>query len=235
MNIIFTSSIIDPSLPEPIPASKKIPEWYKSISRYIEGNKKPSPADGGTNGTIKTCMPVLDAITSGYLILSSADIYIEKEEEGRFYNWADHNLISFHGQRQVTGYPNLEKKVGMESVPKFNNPWIVKTPKGYSCLFVTPFHHDLPFTILPGIVDTDTYFNAVNFPFMLDPDFEGLIPKGTPIAQVIPFRREDWNMSIKMLADSKKFQKEWLRVTKELSTHFFDKYKKIFWSSKSYK
>jgi hypothetical protein len=186
-------------------------------------------------GTIKTCMPVLDSITSGYLILSSADVYIEKQEQGRYYTWPDNNVISFHGQDQVTGYPNLEKKMGAESIPKFNNPWIVKTPKGYSSLFVTPFHHDLPFTILPGIVDTDNYFNAVNFPFIPDPDFEGLIPKGTPIAQVLPFERKNWNMSISHLEDSKKYQKEWLRSVKELHTHFFDKYKKIFWTAKSYK
>ena len=235
MEIIFTSSILDPSLPEPIPASKKIPEWYKSISRYIDGKKDTHPNGEGSKGTIKTCMPVLDSITSGYLILSSADVYIEKQEQGRYYTWPDNNLITFHNQEQVTGYPNLEKKMNNEKIPKFTNPWIVKTPKGYSSLFVTPFHHDLPFTILPGIVDTDSYFNAVNFPFMPDPDFEGLIPKGTPIAQVLPFERKDWNMSIGYLADSEKDRKEWLRVTKELSTRFFDKYKKIFWTAKSYK
>ena len=233
MEIIFTSSFIDPSLPAPIPASKKMPEWYKDIPRYIEGKKKPEP--GGSNGTIKTCMPILDSITSGYLILSSADVYIEKKEEGREYTWAAHDLISFHGQKQATGYPNLEKKMNEEGIPKFNNPWIVKTPKNYSCLFVTPFHHDLPFTIFPGIVDTDSYFNAVNFPFIPDSDFEGLIPKGTPIAQVIPFRRENWEMSVEYLENSKKSQKEFLRVKKELNTRFFDRYKKLFWQTKSYK
>jgi hypothetical protein len=235
MKIVFSSKVHDPSLPEPIPAFKKIPDWYKSISRYI-GNEKKPPKDGvGTNGTIKTCMPVLDSITSGYLILSSADVYIEKSEEGRFYSWPDHDIISFHGQEQVTGYPNLEKNMGKESVPKFVNPWIVKTPKGYSSLFITPFHHDLPFTILPAIVDTDTYFNAVNFPFIPDPDFEGLIPKGTPIAQILPFKRDDWQMSVNDLVKSEESQKNLFRVSKELSTTFFDKYKKKFWVAKSYK
>jgi len=235
MKIIFSSSISDPSLLPPIPASKKIPEWYKSLERYVGGKKIPPSEGDETTGTIKTCMPVLDAMTSGYLILSSADIYIEKKEQGTHYTWADNGAISFHGPKQLKGYPNLEKKVQKQSVPKFNNPWIVKTPKGYSCLFVTPFHHDLPFTILPGIVDTDTYFSPVNFPFMPDPDFEGLIPKGTPIAQVLPFRRENWEMSINNLVDSPKLQKEFFRVTKELSTRFFDRYKKMFWSAKSYK
>lgn len=235
MKITFVPSIIDPTLPQPIPASKKIPEWYKSISRYIGGEKKPSSNPKGTTGTIKTCMPVFDAITSGYLILSATDVFIEKEEEGRFYNWANYNLITFHSQNQVTGYPKLNKKLNQENVPKFANHWIVKTPKGYSCLFLPPSHHDLPFSILPGIVDTDTYFHPVNFPFIPDPDFSGLIPKGTPIAQVIPFRRENWKMSIESLEDSKTLQKDLLRVVNNLSTHFFDKYKKNYWIGKSYK
>ena len=233
--ITFVSTIVDPTLPEPIPASKKMPEWYKSIPRYVGGKKKPPTNSAGTSGTIKTCMPVLDVMTSGYLILSSADVFIEKNEQGRFYSWANYDLITFHGQTQVTGYPKLEKKLKLEDVPKFTNHWIVQTPKGYSSLFVTPFHHDLPFTILPAIVDTDTYFNSVNFPFLPDPDFEGLIPKGTPIAQVIPFKRDNWEMSVKLIENSKEAQKNLLQVAKSLSTQFFDKYKRNHWVAKSYK
>jgi hypothetical protein len=235
MKITFTSSIVDPTLPEPVPASKKMPEWYKSIPRYIGGKKKPPMDSSSTTGTIKTCMPVLDVMTSGYLILSSADVFIRKTDEGRYYNWSDYDLITFHSQNQVTGYPKLEAKMKLESVPKFANHWIVQTPKNYSCLFVTPFHHDLPFTILPAIVDTDSYFNTVNFPFLPDPEFEGLIPKGTPIAQVIPFKRENWEMSIGHLKDSKDLQNNWLKVTRGMATEFFDRYKRNHWTAKSYK
>lgn len=234
MKITFVSTIVDPTLPEPIPASKKTPEWYKSIPRYVNGEKKPF-IDSSASGTIKTCMPVLDVITSGYLIFSSADVFIQKTEEGRFYHWANYDLITFHGQSQVTGYPKLEKKMKLESVPKFTNHWIVQTPKGYSCLFMTPFHRDLPFTILPAIVDTDTYFNAINFPFLPDTDFEGLIPKGTPIAQVVPFKRDNWEMSVEHLSESKDSQNNFLKVNRGLATQFFDKYKKNHWVAKSYK
>jgi hypothetical protein len=236
MDIKFVSIVTgDPTLPKPIPASKKIPEWYKSIPRYLGNEKKPPLDSSGTAGTVKACMPVLDSISSGYLILSSADIFIQKNEGVRHYTWADYNLITFHAQEQVSGYPNLEKKLNLENVPKFNNYWIVQTPKNYSSLFITPFHHDLPFTILPAIVDTDTYFNPVNFPFFPDPDFEGLIPKGTPIAQVLPFKRDDWEMSIENVEDSKIYQKNFLTVLKTLHTQFFDKYKKNNWIAKTYK
>jgi len=235
MKIKFVSTINDITLPKPVPASKKIPDWYKSIPRYIGGEKKVPMDEATTLGTIKTCMPILDVITSGYLILSSADVFIQKNKDGRFYSWANYDLISFHGQNQVTGYPKLDKKLNLESVPKFNNNWIVQTPKGYSCLFITPFHHDLPFTILPAIVDTDTYFNPLNFPFLPDPDFEGLIPKGTPIAQVLPFARQSWEMSISSIEDSEIDKKNLFSVRGVLNTEFFDRYKRTFWKVKNYK
>ena len=53
-------------------------------------------------------------------------------------------------------------------------------------------HRESVFTIMDGIVDTDSYNALVNFPFFLnDWSYEGLIPAGTPMAQVIPFKRED--------------------------------------------
>jgi hypothetical protein len=234
MKISFISTSSDLSLPKPIPAVKKIPEWYKSIPRYIGKEKKPA-SDNSVPGTIKTCMPVLDAMTAGYLILSSADVYISRENDGTFYQWASHDLITFHGPNQLTGYPKYEEKLKNEKAPKFTNSWIVKTPKNYSCLFISPLHHDLPFTTLAGVVDTDTYFNAVNFPFIPDPNFEGLIPRGTPIAQVIPFKRESWEMTANFLEESMESQKLLVRVMGTLMGEYFDKYKKNFWAKKEYK
>jgi hypothetical protein len=234
MKITFVSTSADPSIPEPVPAVKKIPDWYKAIPRYTEKQKKPL-ASNGVDSTIKTCMPVLDAMTAGYLILSSADVYISKTEQGTFYQWANHDLITFHNGNQISGYPKSDVKLKGENPPKFNSPWIVKTPKNYSCLFISPLHHDLPFTTLAGVVDTDTYFNAVNFPFIPDPDFEGMIPKGTPIAQVIPFKRESWEMSYVDLEESSEFQKLFRNVRGTLLGEYFDKYKKHYWSKKEYK
>jgi len=93
-------------------------------------------------------------------------------------------------------------------------------------------HRESVFTILPGIVDTDTYSAPVNFPMVInDPNFEGLISQGTPIAQVIPFKREDWQMEI----GSEKELIEQNSVTQKLQTKFFDRYKQMFWSRKEYK
>ena len=85
------------------------------------------------------------------------------------------------------------------------------------------------FAILEGIVDTDTYTAAVNFPFVLKtPTEEFMIPAGTPIAQVIPFKRDKWESSFSSDKESPD------AITVYLNSHFFDRYKRMFWSRKSY-
>ena len=110
------------------------------------------------------------------------------------------------------------------------NPWAIKTPKGYSTLFTQPMHRESVFTILPGVVDTDTYTAPVNFPMVInDPNFEGLIPKGSPIVQVIPFKRDKWESTFSKDVESVN------KVSAYLNSQFFDRYKRMFWSRKEYK
>ena len=45
--------------------------------------------------------------------------------------------------------------------------------------------------ILDGVVDTDRYHAPVNLPFVaLAGDGVHTLPKGTPLAQIVPFRRD---------------------------------------------
>ena len=226
MKIIFTNtSGID--IEQPQPASKFIPDWYKNMESYTDGNKKPDGA-GGTKATIKKCIPVFDAITAGYIITLPADVYVSIKDEQQYFEWSSLGLVQFHPVVQAPEHPNRKP----HAYPKWMNPWCVKTPKGYSTLFIQPMHRESVFTILPGIVDTDTYTAPVNFPMVInDPNFEGMIPKGTPIAQVIPFKREDWQMEI----GSIKELKEQNSITQKLQTKFFDRYKQMFWTRKEYK
>ena len=53
---------------------------------------------------------------------------------------------------------------------KILNPWIITTPPGYSTLFVPPLNNsDDRFSIIAGIVDTDTFKNEINFPIVIHP------------------------------------------------------------------
>lgn len=226
-NITFTNMTDFPDLEQPRPASEFIPDWYKNMESYVGGKKIPD-GKGVTTGTVKRCMPVFDSIISGYIITLPADVFVSIKDGQQYFEWSTFGLISFHSVEQAENHPSRKPY----PYPKFMNPWGIKTPKGYSVLFVQPFHREAPFTILPGIVDTDEYYSQVNFPFVInDPSFEGLIPKGTPIAQVIPFKRESWKMEFgneKQVIENKK-------LSIKLQTKFFDRYKTMFWSRKEYK
>jgi len=227
-NIIFTNTSGHPEIDPPIPASKLIPEWYKDTESYMGGSRKPF-GNGVTSGTIKRCVPVFDAITSGYLITLPADIYISQKDGAPWYEWSNFDLLQFHLVEQALNYPTRN---GMPQYPKFVNHWSIETPRGYSCMFVQPLHRESVFTILAGVVDTDTYTAPVNFPFVLnDPKFEGLIPCGTPIVQVIPFKRDGWAST---LGDDIQLQKV-NSLTKVLRKSFFDSYKTRYWFKKEYK
>jgi hypothetical protein len=227
MNITFTNVSGFDGLEQPQPASKLIPDWYKNMDSYLTDGKKPR-GDGTTSATVKRCMPVFDAINAGYIISSPADVYVRIKDGVQYFEWSFMGLIQFHPVEQAPDHPARKP----HSYPKWMNHWAIRTPKGYSVMFVQPMHRESVFTILPGIVDTDEYYAPVNFPFVInDPEFEGYIPKGTPIAQVIPFKREEWTMQF----GGPKEIKEQSENIKTLETKFFDRYKTMFRKNKEYK
>lgn len=233
--IITFTNMTGIELEKPEPASKNIPEWYKELPTYFgDGIKKPIRPDL-TTSTIKKCIPVFDAISSGYIIKLGVDVYVEPQidENGKpnpYFQWISLDAIGFHPIEQVPNHPS--NKGHTVSYPKFINFWSVKTEPGYSCLFITPLHRDLPFEILPGVVDTDTYTEPVNFPFVLkDINFEGLIPAGTPIAQIIPFKRDSWKMEYGTESDIVQAHSTFAKVR----TRFFEGYKTFYWNRKEYR
>jgi hypothetical protein len=185
----------------PVRSVEVIPEWYKKLPATDYLNK----GDVKKDLTIKRCIPVLDTFTAGYYLTTTFDYhftYNAETNESKFTapkltvsHHADQKTISHHPIIQLGDMP-----FGPEYIKfpfKWNNPFIVKTPPGYSCLFTQPLNRpDLPFYCLTGIVDTDTYFQPVLFPFFMKNNFEGTIPAGTPIMQIIPFKRDDWKMEI---------------------------------------
>jgi hypothetical protein len=219
--IIFTNtdkySFFPPEL-----ASKSIPDWYKETEPYHEDFPRP-------NGTIKKCIPIFDMITSGYILYTQVDVAVSKGLDGNpFYSWPSREPLSFHPLIQAPLHPASNKA----PYAKWNNYFGIKTPPGYSSLFIQPSHRESVFTIFPGIVDTDIYHAPVQFPFVLnDIKWEGLIPAGTPIAQVIPIKRNSWSHEL----GSDKEKKEISINFDKIKILFHNNYKNFFWQRKEYK
>lgn len=188
--------------PKPVLAAENKPEWYEQMVPFSGGKLSISmvnpDANSALNGTLKQCIPVRDLVTAGYHILLPSDVFIEIDPATgeRKMMWAESmpSLIRGHSFDQVSGYPVPDY---FDPFPfKWKNIWIVKTPPGWSCVFQHPAWHDhLPFRSLPALVDTDRHDLPVEFPFLLKRTFTGMIPKGTPIAQILPFKREDTKAS----------------------------------------
>ncbi len=220
-DITFTDTIGVAKEYVPKSAIHFIPDWYKEMEASFPKKRTPDALP-----TIKKCIPVLDAMTAGYIIVAPCDVYVSFKDGEPNYNSALSNLIQFHPRKQAYLHPHVKDF----QFPKWINPWAIKTPKGYSTLFIPPMHNpNEHFIILEGIVDTDTYYGPVNFPFVLKTltdDF--IIRAGTPLAQVIPFKRDTWKHNISYEIETP------LNVQKYLDSQFIDRYKRLFWSRKSY-
>jgi hypothetical protein len=192
---------LEPILPKPIPAVIGLPEWFKALPQKAYN---PSLDEDGL--TVKKCPPFIDAMTYGFLIPLVCDLRFENGEfswdrdvPGGGFTSFSRSPIDFHDPAQVAGSPFFD---GDRYVIKFNNFWTITAPPGYSMLFTHPVNRtDLPFTTLTGLVDCDLYCdNLINFPARWhDPSFNGVLPKGTPVVQCMPVKREEWRMHIETL------------------------------------
>jgi|TARA_R100000988_G_scaffold63749_1_gene32062 hypothetical protein len=209
--------------PHPQPASKFIPEEYKKLERHHRGNMH-AP-------TLKTCIPFLDSLTMGYIIPFDQDYLVDPVEEDFSVTPANKNRDDF-GVHNETQLPEQWRKVSGKNAGKFMNKWLIKTPPGYSCLFIKPMNRLEPrFEIISGIVDTDTYVNTINFPFILHKrDKQFLIKKGEPMIQVIPFKRESWKKWSGFY-----MEKLHAKTLNKLLSKWVDKYKTMFWKKKSFR
>jgi hypothetical protein len=185
---------LDAILPRPIPALMGIPDWFKSMPA-----KAFSEVMQTEQMTVKKCPPFIDAMTFGFLIPLVTDLHVENETftwnldfpSGAIASYP-RSPLDFHDNSQVVGTPLFDDD---RFIVKFNNFWTIETPPGYSLLVTHPVNrYDLPFTALTALVDTDLYKDDfINFPAQWrNPKFEGVLPKGTPVAQCLPIKRNLW-------------------------------------------
>ena len=173
----------------PVKASSKIPEWYMQSEHSIEIN-------GDSLSGIKSCMPYLDSLLSGYFILLQNNVYVKKHEGRIKIEWeGEIPLVSERDYQLGSKMPRGE--INLVNHMTWKGLWGIKVPRKHSVLFTHPLNRkDLPFTTTSAIVDADKMHAWGNIPFFIDSSFEGVIPAGTPICQLIPFKRNSWAMSV---------------------------------------
>jgi hypothetical protein len=210
------------AIPNPVPALKAAPDYYKKI--------KPQIGDHPNDSTVKRCIPFMDAMSAGFIIPLWTDVFVRASGGDITIDfprgWHPNYQLGSHSLDQIPKHPLVGEKYGNIAL-KWVNPWVIETEPGVSCLFTGPLNHlDPRFKVFDGVVDTDTYHIQVHFPFLWrggDGDF--FIPRGTPLIQVIPFRREEVSMTIGNIDEEKD-----LIIKMKLASKMKDRYKTDFWS-----
>lgn len=166
-------------VPRPYPASRAVSDWLKQMPMDREGVP-----------TLKRCPPFLEAMTAGYIIPCPCDVTFEVSADAKLTWQSPMKVVALHFASQIEGTP-----FGNQAIIKFVNPWLVRTPPGYATLWVPPLNRfDMPFIPLSGIVETETYYREVHLPMIsiMKPGQTHVMRRGSPLAQVIPIKREAW-------------------------------------------
>lgn len=225
--------------PEPVPAFKEIPLWFKKILPFYENND--TPIDGVQRLTVKRCTAFLDMLSSGYIIKTPFDIYIDTTEGKQifqipkamesFASTGIKPMIGSHDIRQLEGYP-IDKDKYIQHIFRINPIWVAKGSKGVSALFMQPQHHEVsPLYAISAVIDIDGYPSDGLLSFLVKKDFKGYIHRGTPLVQIVPFLRQDFVSEI--IRDQKETDNV-KQIVNKVRSMFNSGYKKLLWKKKSY-
>jgi hypothetical protein len=210
--------------PEPYPAKAGVPDWLKRMPTGV-----PNPTQGGPEiPTIKQCPPFIEAMACGYIIPLAADVTLTRDSQGTLnFKSVGWKAIDSQHPLQYAGSP-----FEGDLIVKFMNPWTIRTSPGYSTLFLPPLNQfTLPVQVLSGLVETDTYYRPVHFPSicLMAPGATVTLPRGTPIAQVIPIRREDWQSSV-----GPSDREARVKIEQDMTADRHNFYKDRHWKKKGY-
>lgn len=220
--------------PRPYPATQAVPDWWKAMTPYSKSVDNPKGSKLIVNNLVsnagpKKCVPMLDALTSGYIIPLWSDVQVSNSGENKWVTWrTSQPVFEAHGEQAR----EVQTPVGFnEEVFKFQNKWRILTPKGYSCLIVQPFgYRQTGVQAVPAVIDTDRSSLEILPPVWFANDFEGILEKGTPIVQVIPFKRSDWKAEYSYLKDNEYRKLE----DKNFGSTIINHYMKKVWQKKNY-
>jgi hypothetical protein len=178
-------------LPRPIPARRALPDWLRAMPTTAQSESHGQPVR-----TVKQCPPFVDAMSHGFVIPLPCDVHVR--DGVMSWNWDRPPLtvdahpaspLSFHDPAQAAGTPFFDPDA---VIVKFNSFWTIELEPNYSLFATHPVNRsDLPFRLLTGMVDSDRFHDiGVLFPAVwTTPSFEGVLKKGTPVAQCFPVER----------------------------------------------
>jgi hypothetical protein len=186
------------------------------------------------------CPGMLDYANAGYIITAHADIHIKANKVACNVIVESAHLPPHEGEMLIPRPFDFKIVEGLAPIQdgvvkwagKIPLPWSVQADKGWSGYTMPALVHsnflDKIF-VYPGVVDYDN-FHTLNFVFSPIKECEFTIPAGTPLLQIIPFKREKVFAAECGKATEKEKDKHLFNTASRLS-HY---YRKFLSSKKQY-
>jgi hypothetical protein len=156
------------------------PDWFKKA--------------GKNSVAVARCKGIQDYLSLGITVPLWGDVKIHPTEGGgTAVAMADSFFSAEQFDAEMTkGCPFMEDRpVEHAGCPDLRSPFLYKTAPGYSLLCLPVLYEPDPrYQVLPSVINTD-YFHRVNVALKVLSDEEFIIPTGTPICHLIPFKRND--------------------------------------------
>jgi hypothetical protein len=168
-----------------------LPDWFRRISK--EG------------AALRKCVGTIDLLAAGVTLPIWTNYRFRPDNNGTWETGAD----DFYPSAVTGGTPtsigqasgfNHEstgecpmtsvRKIETGQYPKLVNPWRIETAPGWSTLMIPCYWEPSEdYTVVPAIVHTD-YYHSMNVVLNLTGDRPFALKYNTPIAQLIPFKRD---------------------------------------------
>jgi len=189
--------INEESASKPGPIIKTLPDWYRKADRFhmdpIAGEPLEAPDGSGKSPTFKACPAVFDVMGSGYAYKTPCDIEFFEDASGNIHAKVLDAQYKDFLQDRMPMHQFVHPQGYHEKHFAWWADWAVELPEGYSALYTQPLNRfELPFLTTSGIIDNDKVHLPGTMPFFILKGVTGILPAGTPYAQIIPFKREHW-------------------------------------------
>ena len=177
------------------------PDWMVKQLKYAKYSK---------TAKFSACPGMHDYHRTGYIIPAWEDFEIIVDEEkaeviiGKYKTFAC-SPIERMDPSIVGDVANIDDDIALHVI-KLVCPWAAFAKPGYSAYIVPALYHS-PFLrelfIYPGIVDYDSY-HTLNIMFTPLKKMHIMIYAGTPLFQIIPFKREDVSAEVGLITQKEK-------------------------------
>lgn len=178
-----------------------LPDWFKNMPANISQNKLRPEVK-----TVKMCPSFSTIFNEGFVLVAPCDILLKFDNKTKRYEWHTPNSkfgLEVHGNEQLIDYVNTDIKM----IFKIQMPYYAIVPRGYSFRQIPLIYNfNKDWQVAYGNFKADKV-PELTIQIMYTSDKEEiLIKQGTPLCQMIPYKREKFTMKI-VKHKSKYFEK----------------------------